>query len=86
MADVASEIVAIEGVATVVNPPNQDPNEEQRLIVVRNKSGESDGYSNNLYNIVGATFNGVVYPAVDPTIFEVKYPDIDIQGRVMGDI
>jgi len=86
LADVASEIVAIEGVATVVNPPNQDPNEEQRLIVVRNKSGESDGYSNNLYNIVGATFNGVVYPAVDPTIFEVKYPDIDIQGRVMGDI
>jgi len=86
LADVASEIVAIEGVATVVNPPNQDPNEEQRLIVINNKSGESDGYSNNLYNIVGATFNGVVYPAVDPTIFEVKYPDSDIQGRVMGDI
>ena len=86
LADVASEIVAIEGVATVVNPPNQDPNKEQRLIVIRTKSGESDGYSNNLYDIAAATFNGVVYPAVDPTIFEVKYPDTDIQGRVTGDI
>ena len=81
LADVASEIVAIEGVATVVNPSN-----EQQLIVIRNKSGESDGYSNNLYDIAAATFNGVVYPAVDPTIFEVKYPDTDIQGRVTGDI
>jgi len=86
LADVASEIVSVEGVATVVNPPNQNPNEEQRLVVIKNKSGSADGYSDNLYNIAAATFNGVVYPAVDPTIFEVKYLDTDIQGRVMGDI
>jgi hypothetical protein len=86
LADVASEIVSVKGVATVVNPPNQNPNEEQRLVVIKNKSGSTDGYSDNLYNITAATFNGVVYPAVDPTIFEVKYPDTDIQGRVMGDI
>ena len=30
--------------------------------------------------------NGVVYPSVDPAIFEIKYPDTDIRGRVMGDI
>jgi hypothetical protein len=86
LADVASEIVSVEGVATVVNPPNQNPNEEQRLVVIKNKSGSTDGYSDNLYDIAAATFNGVVYPAVDPTIFEVKYPDTDIQGRVTGDI
>jgi hypothetical protein len=86
LADVASEIVSVEGVATVVNPPNQNPNEEQRLVVIKNKSGSTDGYSNNLYDIPDATFNGVVYPSTDPAIFEVKYPDIDIQGRVMGDI
>jgi hypothetical protein len=86
LADVASEIVSVEGVATVVNPPNQNPNEEQRLVVIKNKSGSADGYSDNLYNIAAAIFNGVVYPAVDPTIFEVKYLDTDIQGRVMGDI
>ena len=86
LADVASEIVGMPGVATVVNPPNQDPNEQQQLVVIKNKSGEADGYSNNLYDVAGATYNSIVYPAVDPTIFEVKYPDIDIQGRVMGDL
>jgi len=86
LADVVSEILVVEGVATIVNPPDQDPNKVQQLIVIKNKSGAAQGYSNNLYNTVGATFNGVVYPAVDPTIFEVKYPDTDIQGRVMGDI
>jgi len=86
LADVASEIVGMPGVATVVNPPNQDPNEQQQLVVIKNKSGEVDGYSNNLYNVAGATYSSIVYPAVDPTIFEVKYPDTDIRGRVMGDI
>jgi hypothetical protein len=31
----------------------------------------------------GATLNGVIYPSLDPSIFEVKYPDTDIQGRVV---
>ena len=26
--------------------------------------------------------NNVVYPSLDPMIFEVKYPNNDIQGRV----
>jgi len=25
----------------------------------------------------------VVYPSLDPSIFEVKYPNQDIQGRVV---
>ena len=27
----------------------------------------------------------ILYPALDPSIFEVKYPNIDIQGKVVGD-
>jgi len=26
--------------------------------------------------------NGVIYPSQDPSIFEVKYPNTDIKGRV----
>ena len=33
-----------------------------------------------------ATYNGVVYPSTDPAIFELRYPNTDIQGRVMGDV
>jgi ribosomal protein S5 len=85
LSDVVSEILAVEGVATIVEPEGQTA-EIKQLIVIKNKSGAAQGYSDNLYNTVGATFNGVVYPPVDPTVFEVKYPDTDIQGRVMGDI
>ena len=56
------------------------------LIIINNKWGTAQGYSNNIYDVKSATFNGVVYPAVDPSIFEVKYPDTDIRGRVLGDI
>jgi hypothetical protein len=54
-----------------------------KSIDVTNKSGESLGYSNNSYDISGATINNVVYPSLDPSIFEVKYPNSDIQGRVV---
>jgi hypothetical protein len=48
-----------------------------------NKVGESDGYSKLAYDIKGATINEILYPSLDPSIFEVKYPDTDIQGRVV---
>jgi hypothetical protein len=35
------------------------------------------------YDISGATRNGNIYPSADPSIFEVRYPDTDIQGRVV---
>jgi hypothetical protein len=40
-------------------------------------------YSQYAYDIVGATRNGVIYPSIDPMVFEVKYPDTDIRGRVV---
>ncbi|MDA7492337.1 hypothetical protein N8445_00060 [bacterium] len=39
-------------------------------------------YSTFNYDIPGATKNNIVYPSLDPMIFEVKYPNSDIKGRV----
>jgi hypothetical protein len=52
-------------------------------IAISNLAGTSAGYSEYSYDIAGATLNGVIYPSLDPSIFEVKYPDVDIQGRVV---
>ena len=49
---------------------------------IHNISGEDRGYSKFKYDIEGATRSGVIYPSLDPSIFEVKFPDIDIKGRV----
>jgi hypothetical protein len=40
-------------------------------------------YSPYAYDISGATVNNVIYPSLDPCIFEVLYPNTDIQGRVV---
>ncbi len=39
-------------------------------------------YSPNSYNIDAATKDKIVYPSLDPSIFEIKFPDSDIKGRV----
>ena len=61
----------VEGVQTIQN------------IVIKNKTGNSIGYSDYAYDVKGATINNVVYPSIDPMIFELKYPNTDIQGRVV---
>jgi len=61
----------IEGVQTVKN------------IEIVNKVGSNLGYSPYAYDITGATMNGVIYPSLDPSIFEVKYLNTDIQGKVV---
>jgi hypothetical protein len=40
-------------------------------------------YASTSYNIEAATRNKMVYPSLDPSVFEVKYPNKDIQGRVV---
>ena len=62
----------IEGVQTVKN------------IKIYNKTGTSLGYSNYSYDVEGALVNGIVYPSVDPMIFEIKYRNTDIKGRVVS--
>ena len=52
-------------------------------ITINNIAGTNAGYSQYSYDISAATLNGVIYPSLDPSIFEVKYPDTDIQGRVV---
>jgi len=47
-----------------------------------NKSGTALGYSQYKYDFEGATRKGVIYPALDPSIFEIKNLNTDIKGRV----
>ena len=51
----------------------------QKVEIVNNVGGI---YSQYAYDIVGSTRSNIVYPSYDPCIFEVKYPDIDIKGRI----
>ena len=52
-------------------------------ILISNKAGTSLGYSQYAYDIEGATQNQITYPSLDASIFEVKYPNTDIKGRVV---
>ncbi len=40
-------------------------------------------YSSNSYNIEDATKGKMVYPSLDPSVFEIKFPNKDIKGRVL---
>jgi hypothetical protein len=39
-------------------------------------------YSKNSYPIAAATKDKIIYPSLDPCVFEIKFPNKDIQGRV----
>ena len=62
----------VDGVQTVKN------------VTVTNLAGEALGYSNYSYDVQGATIDNTIYPSLDPMIFEVKYPNTDIKGRVVS--
>jgi len=47
---------------------------------ITNKVGGN--YSEYSYDIKGATRNNIVYPSYDPMIFEIKFPEVDIKGRI----
>ena len=40
-------------------------------------------YSQYEYDVKGATRDNIVYPSFDPSIFEVKFPNTDIEGRII---
>ena len=83
LSDISYEISLVEGVASVVPPTSNNP--DKQLIVIENKATISSGYSGNVYDIPGATRDSIVYPSIDPSIFEVKFPNQDILGEVVGD-
>jgi len=62
----------IEGVQTVQN------------LQINNIAGTNSGYSQYAYDIQGATQGGIIYPSLDPSIFEVAYPGADINGKVVS--
>jgi len=47
------------------------------------RSDNNEDYSPNRYNIEQATKGKIIYPSLDPSIFEVKYPNKDIKGRAI---
>lgn len=51
-----------------------------KKVEITNKAGGD--YSQYGYDVKGATKNNIVYPSYDPSIFEIKFPDTDIRGRV----
>ena len=62
----------VEGVQTVKD------------VIIKNKTGTTSGYSQWAYDMKGANQNGTIYPSLDPSIFELKYPNTDIKGRVVN--
>ena len=54
----------------------------QTVKAVRIENLAGGRYSEHAYDVKGATKDNIVYPSFDPCIFEVKYPQEDIEGRV----
>ena len=69
--DIYIALANVDGVQSVVD------------VKVVNYYNTSQGYSGNRYSFESATHKGVVYPSLDPSVFEIKYPDTDIRGRVV---
>ena len=61
----------VEGVQTV------------QSVNIVNLVGENQGYSKYSYDMNAATIKGIIYPSLDPSIFEIRYPNNDIQGKVV---
>ncbi len=72
ISEVINNIANIKGVQSVIS------------MKFENASGEDLGYSKYTYDLEKATINNIIYPSLDPSIFEFKYPDNDIIGRVVN--
>jgi hypothetical protein len=69
ISNITSKLLQVKGVQSVV-----------KLEIINKQGGD---YSQYGYDISGATKNGNIYPSLDPAIFEVRFPNTDIQGRVI---
>ena len=69
LSEIYTTLDRIKGVQTVKN------------VEITNVAGGN--YSQFEYDVKGATKDNVVYPSYDPCIFEVKFPNKDIEGRVI---
>ena len=71
LSNLYSEMDSVEGVQSVTE------------IEIINKYDTVEGYSGHVYDIEAATKNRILYPSLDPCIFEIKYPNKDIKGRTV---
>lgn len=70
--DVTTTLANVKGVQSVVG------------VKFKNLYDTDFNYSGNVYDLDTATRNGIIYPSLDPSIFEVKFPNQDIRGRVVS--
>ena len=70
--DINTTLANVKGVQSVVG------------VALTNLYDTDFGYSGNTYDLTTATKNGVIYPSLDPSIFEVKFLNRDIKGRVVN--
>jgi hypothetical protein len=72
LSDITSNLLQVRGVQSVI-----------KLEIINKQDSTGNTYSQYGYDIAGATRQGNIYPSVDPAVFEVRYPNTDIQGRVV---
>lgn len=72
ISDIYSTLLTVKGVQSVV-----------KVEIINKQDNTGVNYSQYGYDIPGATRNNNIYPSLDPSIFEVRYPNNDIQGRVV---
>lgn len=72
ISDINSILLKVKGVQSV-----------DKIEIINKQDSTGSTYSEYAYDIEGATRQGNIYPSLDPSIFEIKYPDNDIQGRVI---
>ena len=85
LSDLAYQISLVDGVVSLVPPEVNNPNRDLILIENKNSAVNGSDYSGNIYDIRTASQEGVIYPSLDPSIFELKRPNSDIEGKVLGD-
>jgi len=73
LSEINSKLLQLPGVQSVV-----------KLEIINKQDVNGITYSPYGYDIIGATKNGNIYPSLDPSIFEIRYPNTDIQGRVVA--
>jgi hypothetical protein len=51
-----------------------------KIEIINKQGGDYSPYG---YDIHAATRNGILYPSIDPSMFEIRFPDNDINGRII---
>jgi hypothetical protein len=72
ISEIYSTLLTVKGVQSVI-----------KVEIINKQDNTGNTYSPYGYDIPGATRNNNIYPSLDPSIFEIRYPNTDIQGRVV---